>query len=182
MNPRTRSRLLLVGIVVMFMLPFFAAVVMRFSGWEPERTRNFGQLLEPPVDVSPIAIQRADGSDYAYQPLERSWQVMVFPPADCGQPCLVLADALYRVWLGEGRKAAKVRILWFGEVPEQAARYPALIPMRDAPALRERMPGLGESSDALPVYLVDPSGFLVMRYPPGFDPSGLRRDLGRLIK
>jgi hypothetical protein len=37
-------------------------------------------------------------------------------------------------------------------------------------------------ADALPVYLADPNGWLVLRYAPGFEPSGLRKDLGRLLK
>ena len=36
--------------------------------------------------------------------------------------------------------------------------------------------------ESLPVYFVDPGGFLVMRYAPGFDPSGMRKDLARLLK
>ena len=35
---------------------------------------------------------------------------------------------------------------------------------------------------SLAVYLIDPNGFLVMRYAQGFDPSGLRKDLARLLK
>jgi hypothetical protein len=38
------------------------------------------------------------------------------------------------------------------------------------------------SADALPVYLVDPDGYLVLHYPPGFDPAGVRKDLGKLVK
>lgn len=182
MTPKTRSRLILLGVVVMFLLPFFAAVVMRFSGWEPDRTRNFGELLDPPLQLQQIPLSRADGSAYVYEPVERRWQVLVFAPTDCGQPCLVLADAIYRVWLGEGRKAAKVRVLWFGQVPMGIAEYSGFIPMRQSAELLAAMPGFPPSEAGLPVYLVDPSGFLVMRYAPGFDPSGLRRDLGRLIK
>ena len=36
--------------------------------------------------------------------------------------------------------------------------------------------------DALPAYLADPNGYLVLRYAPGFNPSGLRKDLGRVLK
>ena len=43
-------------------------------------------------------------------------------------------------------------------------------------------PHLPAAPDALPVYLIDGRGFLVMRYAPGFDPSGLRKDLARLLK
>jgi hypothetical protein len=182
MTPKTRSRLILLAIVTMFLVPFFSAVVMRFSGWEPERTRNFGELLEPPLQLQQIPLTRVDGSDYIYEPIERRWQLLVFAPSDCGQPCLVLADAIYRVWMGEGRKAAKVRVLWFGPVPQGIAEYSGFIPMHESAELLAAMPSFPPSEAGLPVYLVDPSGFLVMRYAPGFDPSGLRKDLGRLIK
>ena len=39
-----------------------------------------------------------------------------------------------------------------------------------------------EVRQALPVYLADPNGWLVLRYAPGFDPSGLRKDLSRVLK
>ena len=38
------------------------------------------------------------------------------------------------------------------------------------------------SRDAVPVYLIDPSGFLVMHYRAGFAPADLRKDLGKLVK
>ena len=34
----------------------------------------------------------------------------------------------------------------------------------------------------VPAYVVDPYGFVILRYPPGFDPSGLRADVARLVK
>ena len=34
----------------------------------------------------------------------------------------------------------------------------------------------------VPVYLIDPNGFVILRYPPGFDPAGLRADLAKLLK
>jgi hypothetical protein len=32
------------------------------------------------------------------------------------------------------------------------------------------------------IYLIDPLGNLVLRYAPGADPSGIRRDLARLLR
>jgi hypothetical protein len=44
---------------------------------------------------------------------------------------------------------------------------------------RPRPPGAPQGD---PVWLVDPYGFVVMRYPSGFDPGDLRSDLARLLK
>ena len=53
--------------------------------------------------------------------------------------------------------------------------------MQASAELQARLPDLARP-DALPVYLADPNGYLVLRYPPGFNPSGLRKDLGRVLK
>jgi len=39
-----------------------------------------------------------------------------------------------------------------------------------------------ESPAGYPVYLIDPDGFVALHYPAGFDPSGLRKDLAKLVK
>ena len=43
-------------------------------------------------------------------------------------------------------------------------------------------PQAGEDPNGVPVYLIDPNGFVVMRYAPGFDAGGLRADLAKLLK
>ena len=34
----------------------------------------------------------------------------------------------------------------------------------------------------IPVYVIDPNGFVILRYAPGFDPVDLRTDVARLLK
>jgi hypothetical protein len=34
----------------------------------------------------------------------------------------------------------------------------------------------------VPVYVVDPNGFVILRYAPGFDAGHLRQDMARLLK
>ena len=51
------------------------------------------------------------------------------------------------------------------------------------PALRARLPGIDEGAAGdVRVYLVDPNGFLMMRYPPGADVGGVRADIAKLLK
>ncbi len=53
--------------------------------------------------------------------------------------------------------------------------------MQPSPALAARLPEAARA-DALPIYLVDPDGFLVLHYRPGYEPAGVRKDLGKLVK
>ena len=67
-------------------------------------------------------------------------------------------------------------------VPQPLAHAGALRRVRAEPALRAGLPRNEAGALGLPVYVVDPNGFVILRYPPGFDPGGLRADLAKLLK
>ena len=71
-----------------------------------------------------------------------------------------------------GRTAqANLRLLQ----PDAALR--AKLPQVDAlPTLRPR------SVAGVPVYVIDPNGFVILRYAAGSDPADLRADLAKLLK
>jgi len=85
-----------------------------------------------------------------------------------------------------GQDADRVQVLWIGEPPREVPRGGALRVLRPDAALQAGFPRLhpqaGEDPHGVPVYLVDPNGFVVMRYAPGFDAGGLRADLAKLLK
>jgi len=47
--------------------------------------------------------------------------------------------------------------------------------------LRTRLPQVDDAAGT-PVYVIDPHGFIILRYAPGFDPGHLRTDVAKLIK
>lgn len=178
---KTRSRLTLLLVAMFFLGSFGVAAALFFGGWKPGHTRNFGQMLDPYPRLQDLALVRADGSAWQWRPVEREWHVIVAPPAGCGAPCAQMLAALHRVWYSEGRHAERLKVLWFGDLPADAPVFSGLVAMRPDPALQARLPDVARA-DALPVYLADPNGYLVLRYAPGFDPSHLRKDLGRVLK
>jgi len=176
-----KSRITLLVVASMFFTSFGIALYLIRSGWQPTAKRNAGELLQPPLALGDLGLVRLDGQAYGWEPDRRLWRVVVLPAADCGEPCLKLTDTLYRVWVSEGRHADRVQVLWFGAVPARAPEYRAFLPMQPSPALRAKLPA-AHVDGSLAVHLIDPTGFLVMRYEPGFDPTGLRKDLARLLK
>ena len=178
---QSRARLVLVLIAAMFLSSFGVAAYLRFIGWHPGHSKNFGELLQPPRDLSAASLQRADGQPYAWTPEASRWRVVLVAPDRCGAPCATMLDTLGRVWETQGRQADRVDVLWFGPLPTGAPGFRRLVPMRRSPELDAALPEISRA-DALSVYLIDPSGFLVMRYAPGFDPNHLRKDLAQLLK
>jgi hypothetical protein len=181
MPSQTRSRLVLLLLALLFAAPITIAIVLHASGWEPSRTRNHGQLLRPALDLRDAELRRADGSSYAWEPAERRWRIAVYPPDDCTRDCVELIAGLDKVWQLQGRRADRLDVLWFGAVPEGAVPFRRFVPMRADESLRARLPQ-NATQGAPSAYLIDPSGYLAMRYAPGFDVAHLREDVARLLK
>jgi hypothetical protein len=88
-----------------------------------------------------------------------------------------------------GQNADHVDVLWL--CAEAGCTVPS--PLREdrmlrvlAPdeALRATLPGAGAATGVagVPVYIIDPNGFVILRYAPGTDLMGLREDLSKLLK
>ncbi|HYG08220.1 MAG TPA: hypothetical protein VD865_17660 [Stenotrophomonas sp.] len=176
-----RGRGKLIALFVLFFGSMLMAGVLRFSGWQPAGQRNHGELLSPPVDLRAMAPLQADGARYVWRPGERIWRVVLAPPAQCAPACLALARDLDKVWQLFGHDADKVEILWIGTPPAGLPSMPALRVLQADPALRNALPGVDDARGT-PVYVIDPNGFVILRYAPGFDAGGLRQDLAKLLK
>ena len=182
-TPRTRSRLTLLLLLALFGAPLLAAIVLHAIGWEPTQTRNHGTLLQPPPDLREFAPLRADGTRYEWSPQDRRWRIAVLPPASCTQACVELIASLDKVWQLQGRRADRLDVLWFGEVPPGAVPFRRFVPMRRDSSLVSQLPeAQPDAQGRPPLYLIDPSGFLAMRYAPGADVAGVREDIARLLK
>ena len=188
---RNRNRLLLVTLFAMFFGSLLVAGVLRFSGWRPAGTKNFGEMLAPPGDLRSIVPRRLDGSAYAWNPTARNWRIALAPPAGCTAECAKLAHDLDTVWQLTGREADRVDVLWICPAatcaPPAGASRPATLQLLQGDArLRAALPRVDETTfngrRGVPVYVIDPNGFVILRYPPGFDPAGLRADLSKLLK
>lgn len=190
-----RSRLLLLSIFALFLGGLFLAGALRFSGWRPEGMKNRGELLQPPGDLRTLVPRLADGSEYRWNPSARLWRIVVAPPTGCRDACIAVSRQLDTVRQLFGQDADRVHILWLGEPPAGAVRNAATRVLVPTPQLRAGLP----RSDALldtvapgyarahatlgvPVYVIDPNGFVILRYAPGFDPGDLRTDLSKLLK
>lgn len=178
---RTRSRLTLLLIAAMFLGSFGVAAFLRFTGWTPAHGRNYGELLQPPPNLSGEQLLRADGQPYPWAPEKNIWRIVVVPAKDCTTACSRLLDSLRRVWLMQGRNADHIDVLWFGPLPAEGLRFRRLLPMQPSAVLSAALPEIAQA-DAVPVYLIDPSGFLALHYRAGFEPTGLKKDLGKLVK
>lgn len=181
---RNRNCWMLVALFALFFGALFVAGALRFSGWRPEGMKNKGELLEPYGDLRDVTPRLADGGAYAWNPQARTWRVATVARG-CdgaqGAACARLLDDLDKVWRLMGKDADRVELLWIGALPDGGARPRVLRVVEPDARLLAALPRADDPRGAVS-YVIDPNGFVVLRYPPGSDPGGLRTDLSRLLK
>lgn len=185
---RSRGRRQLVFVVLVFALPIVAASVLALADWRPRASKNHGVLLDTPQDFRAQVALDTSGAPLVWNSADGIWHMVVRAPDNCGAPCLRMSDSLARVWTGLAGDAMHARVVWAGAADADTAAVLARIPQARIVALETTLlplpvaPLAGDELAPLTVWLVDPNGYLVMRYDAGFDPTGLRADLRRLIR
>ncbi len=173
-----RPRLVLLGIVAIFLAPLLLAVFLnsRWTDWAPEATRNYGTLISPVVAV-PEALRDE-------LQLNEEWTLIV-DPSVCGPECPDVVDRMHLLDRALGRHAGEVRqLVLSGDAPQAGAvsgsEWPDVdivdLPIAWSPFLEEI-----EAADA-GALLVDPLGNAMLAYPSQFDTGRVRKDLDRLLK
>ena len=92
-----------------------------------------------------------------------------------------LSDDLDKVWRLFGHNADHVEILWVGTPPAGATHGEGLRVLQSTPELLAALPRVQDSA-GVPIYVVDPNGFVIVRYAPGADPGWVRTDVSKLLK
>lgn len=167
----TRGRRgLVIGLTVVFAAPLLIALILRVSGWQPSVTGNHGELVEPPV---PLDVPKS--SDLADH-----WVLVFSPASSCDAQCRSVDESLHGVHRALGKDAHRVRLVWSQAPAEQGTAPERTIDGAAWLTRLERAAPGGLQPNA--AYLVDPRGFLMMWYPPGFEAPGVLEDLERLLR
>lgn len=183
MDSHSKRRIQLILIALVFISPVWVSMFLNFSGWRPSHTRNFGELVEPPQDVNAVRIRLVDNTLFNWRSNSNDqWTLLAFSGSSCETQCLTLLDSLQRARITLNKNMQRLRIVYVGT--PLSAEVVQQLPSVLFGKLEEesRLFSAPTQADNLSAALVDPAGLLMMRYPVGFDPNGLRKDIARLIR
>ncbi len=189
LRARRSNRRMLIALFLLFFGGMLVAGLLRFSGWRPDGLKNKGEMLQPYGDLRGYAPTLADGGRYGWKDDPRTWRVVAAPQGCDGMraaACTRLLGDLDTVWRLMGRNADRVHVLWAAPLPAGARTDREVRLVRADAGLLAGLAGWqltpAEQARGDAAWLIDPNGFVVMRYAPGFDPGDLRSDLARLLK
>jgi len=175
-----RGRHTLAWIAAVTLAPIVASYAVYYFFPRPA-TANYGSLL-PTAPIPGVEGTRPDGSPFRLDDLRGQWVLVVQGSGDCDAACerRLYATRQARTMQGKEReRIARVFLRTGGaELPEAlVAQHPELVVARITPSVAAKFPG-GPGS----LYLVDPLGNLVLRYPDDPDIKKMAGDLTRLLK
>lgn len=180
-SPR-RGRLVLVAVFALFFLPVAAAWLLNVLAphWQPFGRVNEGTLVDPPIRLAGADLRTLAGEPLATDLLSGRWTLLHLQASDCDEPCRSRLAATRAARLALGDDAARVQRVLVqrpGAAPAELAEEDRDVRIAIAPA---SWPGPPVSAPSL--LIVDPQGFLILRYPPDVTRRGLHADLKRLLK
>lgn len=156
----------------------------------PEGRHNFGALINPQRPIPALATTTLDGKAGEFLALKGQWLLISVGGAACDEACqqrLYLQRQMRELL---GREKDRVERVWL--ITDDASVDPRLkVGLETSPALRVSAASLGkwlqpEAGHQLDehLYLVDPMGNWMMRFPANMDVAGAskaKRDLTRLL-
>lgn len=168
MKPRTTLLLIALACAA----PVILATLAYFFGWAPGSSANYGELIPP---------RQLEGAPF--EKLRGKWVLVAFDGAACDSTCEKKLYYMRQTRRAQGKEQVRIERLWLltdGGRPRPellAALEDAHVAPADA-RLLEPFPG----NPADHIYLVDPLGNLMLRFPRDPDPKRIIKDLNRLLK
>jgi cytochrome oxidase Cu insertion factor (SCO1/SenC/PrrC family) len=181
--PARRSRASLWLIIALTAAPVAASYLLYYF-WPPARTVNYGELIEP-RPLPDIALALADGAPFRLSQLKGKWLLVSVDSGRCDANCDRKLLYMRQLRLTQGKDMERVERVWLisdDATPrtEAVAAYEGTWQVRAGNALARLFPAQDTPSEH--IYLVDPLGNLMMRFPRDPDPRSMIKDLQRLLR
>lgn len=181
---RFRTLYLLIAVCV---APVVASYLAYYVFTPTERT-NYGLLIEPQRPLPALALRALDGAAFDVKQLRGSWLMVKVDGAACTEPCRQQLWLMRQLRTMQGKDADRIERVFL--VTDGAALDAALL--RDYEGMQVLRADRGELERFLPadagarieehIFLIDPLGNLMLRWPREPDPNRMKRDLSKLLK
>jgi len=189
MKTRRRRYLPLYLLIAITTLPIVAAYVAYYVAPPSGRT-NYGTLIEPQRRTPVLPMTKLDGTAFDLRELRGRWVFVMVDSGECDPRCedKLLMMRQQRTMTGKDRD--QIERVWL--IPDQVPLSIVLMrefegthfirtplqPLRDFLAL----PDAADARLQDHIWVVDPSGNLMLRWPKDAEPSGVKRDVAQLLK
>ena len=149
--------------------PFVLGWAAWYFKWGTGAPGNYGELLPPrPIVGAP------------FEDLRGKWVLVNFDSAACDAYCEKKLYFMRQVRTAQGKDQARVERLWI--ITDAGKPRPELLAAIEGTRISRAKPDAFPGEPVDHIYVLDPLGNLMMRFPKDLDPSRMLKDLQRLLK
>ncbi|MFQ5635935.1 MAG: hypothetical protein ACE5G3_11490 [Gammaproteobacteria bacterium] len=183
-KPANRGRRQFLLLTAFFLGPLVLAFIIYYGfDWRPAGSTEHGELLQPPVRLPEVTLATPDTGGAVR--LRRKWSLIVITDGGCHDRCqkTLYETRQVRQALSRDRDRLQRVALISGDFDRDMLelQHPDLIIVTDdmpAAALGETLGDMERDY----IYLADPLGNLMMRFPRDTGMKGIHTDLKKLLK
>lgn len=193
--PPRRSLFSLYAVLAICAAPIAAAALVYFFDWHPKAATNYGDLVEPQravPETSQLQLTNLDGTPFDLRSLAGKWVMLAADGGDCGEDCAKKLFIMRQTHASTGKNVTRLERVWLilddEPVPTLVIRaYEGTHMVRaDAGQVARFLAlpdGVSPTAQALRqhIWLIDPIGNQMMRFPENPDPARIRQDIGKLL-
>ena len=178
------SRLKFLLVVCVFIAPIIAAAWLNFSGWQPSG-KAYGQPVSPQrnFEQEHVSVRLADGKTWPWRDTSPRMTLIAMAGPDCAARCVDALTKMAAARITLNNNMSRLRLLYVGKAPAGAASNGMQAYWTIGTDVDDQLAAYKPTSpDSVSALLVESDGTALARYPVGFDPSGLRKDLQKVIR
>lgn len=156
---------------------------------KPERRTNYGELIDPRAYPIPaLQAARLDGTPVELDAYRGKWIMLQVASAECDAPCRQHLHDMRQLRLAQGKEMDRLERVWLitDSAPLETMlmrEYDGTHMLRANPdAVQAWLPSQPQTHPRDHLYVVDPLGNLMMRFPKDADPNRIKKDISRLLK
>lgn len=156
---------------------------------KPQSRNNYGTLIDPrQYPIPDLGSSTLDGSPAGLGDYKGKWIMLQADRADCTVSCRDKLFTMRQLRLMQGKEMERIERVWLviDQAPIETVlmrEYDGTDMLRvDAAKLKAWLPVEQGTAVEDHIYLIDPLGNLMMRFPKSPDPGKMKKDMTKLLR
>ena len=156
---------------------------------KPQSRNNYGALIDPrQYPIPDLGSSALDGGKAGLEDYKGKWIMLQADGGDCAAACRGKLFTMRQLRLMQGKEMDRIERVWLviDKEPLDTAlmrEYDGTDMLRvDAGKLKAWLPAEQGTSAQDHIYLIDPLGNLMMRFPKDPDPNKMKKDISKLLR
>jgi hypothetical protein len=182
-NLQKANRRKLIFLLLLLLAPVVISYTLFFSDYRPESS-NYGELLNV-QKLSGSGVDQSDNTILRMKDLRGKWVMLMVNSGHCDEACQLKLYYMRQVRLVQNTEKHRVERLWLidDNVPVDADLVEKYEGTRFVNARDSELLDLIATRETQRnhIFLVDPIGNLMMRFPEDLDPSLMAKDIKHLL-